>query len=354
MARQLLPKSLHTIFFIDSWNKLIISVIEQIQIDRRTQGLLSDTIAFASEMLKLDFRDDYLEVVNLTLTLVGAYPKNLPSYAIRPPGSISHARWMAKILCELKIALFSSQLLKLEVITEEQAKSHKQLALFFILYYVEPWMMATLSRDAPVNDIKLRNSLNEIPSHLLKEYPLFKPMADAMKKRFDEHLWYLSEELVTLSLFSKKIDNAVKNKCRKAMLNHYEETPGIITGKLITPLLSNSRSTLIYNLFGKESWRLLRLCGVEGKSFLEHPVSSWDEHSDYKMLENIVKNVVVVNDVAERAVLLAKTLQNKLTKNSNMKEKLVNVIPELRKICKSGRKGDLFIDINAYLRNQYV
>ena len=72
------------------------------------------------------------------------------------------------------------------------------------------------------------------------------------------------------------------------------------------------------------------------------------------MLKNIVKNFVVVNDVAERAVLLAKSLQNKLTKDSKMKNTLVNIIPELRKICKSNKKIDLFMDLNSYLRNLYA
>ena len=140
-------------------------------------------------------------------------------------------------------------------------------------------------------------------------------MGEAMTIRLNEHLWYLSEEFVVLSLFSTKIDDAQKNRCRKVMLKHYKEHLPSITGKLITPLLSETSSTNISILFGEESWRLLRLCGIEGKSFLEKPASSWNNCSDYKMLGNIVKNFVVVNDVAERAVLLAKTLQNKLTKN---------------------------------------
>ena len=61
----------------------------------------------------------------------------------------------------------------------------------------------------------------------------------------------------------------------------------------------------------------------------------------------------MVNDVAERAVLLAKTLQNKLTKKKNVKDALVNIIPELRKICESKRKKYLFKDINTYLRDRY-
>ena len=176
-------------------------------------------IKFATEMKKLKFKDDYLEIISLTLILLGAYPDS-SSYSVRPPGSISHARWMAKILCEFKIVIFSSQLLKLELITEADVFSHKQLTLFLILYYVKPWLTSTLARDAPVNDVILVNSLKEIPSHLFETYPLFKIMGEAMNSKLEQHLWYLSEEFVVFSLFSEKINVAQKDKCRKVMLSH--------------------------------------------------------------------------------------------------------------------------------------
>ena len=149
---------------------------------------------------------------------------------------------MAKILCEFKIVIFSSQLLKLELITEADVFSHMQLTLFFILYYVKPWMTATLARDAPVNDVILVNSLKEIPSHLLNTYPLFEIMGEAMNSKLEQHLWYLSEEFVVFSLFSKKINVAQKNKCRRVMLSHYTENLGPVKGKLMTPMISMMKS----------------------------------------------------------------------------------------------------------------
>ena len=69
-------------------------------------------------------------------------------------------------------------------------------------------------------------------------------------------------------------------------------------------------------------------------------------------MQNIASNFVVVNDAAERAVLLAKMIQNKLTKNSEAKHALVNIIPELRKIS-DFKKKNLFKNINLELRNLY-
>ena len=69
-------------------------------------------------------------------------------------------------------------------------------------------------------------------------------------------------------------------------------------------------------------------------------------------MQNIASNFVVVNDAAERAILLAKIIQNKLTKNSEVKHALVNIVPELRKISDL-KKKNLFKNINLELRNLY-
>ena len=143
-------------------------------------------IEFATQMQKVKLKDDYQEVISLTLIIFGALPDS-SSYSVRPPGSISHARWMAKILCKFKIVIFSSQLLKLELITEADVFSHKQLTLL-ILYYVKPWLTSTLAMDAPVNDVILVNSLKEISSHLFKTYPLFKIMGEAMNSKLKQHI----------------------------------------------------------------------------------------------------------------------------------------------------------------------
>ena len=114
---------------IDNWNKLNTEDREELKVNRRTNYILQDVIKFATEMKKLKFKDDYQELISLTLILLGAYPDS-SSYSVRPPGSISHARWMAKILCEFKIVIFSSQLLQLVLIIEADFFSDKQLALF--------------------------------------------------------------------------------------------------------------------------------------------------------------------------------------------------------------------------------
>ena len=66
-------------------------------------------------------------------------------------------------------------------------------------------MTSTQSRDAPINDLELINLLRNIPSHLLKNQSMFKSMGDAMLAKLEDHLWYLSEELVFLISILRKI-----------------------------------------------------------------------------------------------------------------------------------------------------
>ena len=103
------------------------------------------------------------------------------------------------------------------------------------------------------------------------------------------------------------------------MLAHYTDHLENMKGKLITPDLRNVKALKMSTLFGKESWRLLRLCGIQGKSFLEKPASSWDTCKEYKELKEIISNFVVVNDVAERAVLLAKLFKTNLQRRKMLR-----------------------------------
>ena len=44
-------------------------------------------------------------------------------------------------------------------------------------------MTATLAKDAAINDLALFKSLDNIPSHLITIYPMFKDFAQAMSLR---------------------------------------------------------------------------------------------------------------------------------------------------------------------------
>ena len=52
-------------------------------------------------------RDDYRELLELTMIFLGGIPKNGISFCI--PGAVNHARWMTKAVYAFKIYLFQNQ-----------------------------------------------------------------------------------------------------------------------------------------------------------------------------------------------------------------------------------------------------
>ena len=86
------------------------------------------------------------------------------------------------------------------------------------LQYVESWTISSVALDAAKNDLTkhktLQFNLKAIQKHP-KRYPDgYSSMTASMLKKLDDHLWYLSQRLVVLSLFSDKL--LVQEKQAKA------------------------------------------------------------------------------------------------------------------------------------------
>ena len=93
----------------------------------------------------------------IAFNLVGMNQESGP--IIHSIEAISHARWMAEVIFKLHIALFNSQLVKLNLINKTEAKKHRQLALFLILYYIPNWIERSLPFEAPRLDLQLYQKL---------------------------------------------------------------------------------------------------------------------------------------------------------------------------------------------------
>ena len=202
------------------------------------------------------------------------------------------------------------------------------------------WLECPSTADAPYNDLTLYQQLLAVkPSS--PHYQFAKPMLD----KLNDHLWACSEEHALVALFSTKLSDAEKKKCAMAMIKCHKAGAKALQGKgkLTTPLLK--RGTKIWHLFGPNSWLLLNLfsIGIENKSFLEKPVSNWITDPEFIFMKNIIKNLTLINDAAERGVLLAKELQGKVSYDVNERKNLVLAIPELRHKLNSLKREDLIL-----------
>ena len=97
-----------------AWSKIDVNQREYFE----SSADYSDLIEFGVNYLKVaKDRGDYRELMSLSLILLGSYPTELRPYKVRSIGAVSNARWMQKVICELKLLLFRTQFLECGVVT---------------------------------------------------------------------------------------------------------------------------------------------------------------------------------------------------------------------------------------------
>ena len=145
------------------------------------------------DILQEQVRDDYKELIELTLTVLG-----MPLTFIhwRAPGSIHRARWMAKLIYSKKIYLFHTQ--DVVKLTKKEKLQLERLVHFGVLLYTKSWISTPQAPEAPAQDLQLWYDL--------KTYAQINPkIGTAARKVVENHLWCLSDELVGLALFSDNV-----------------------------------------------------------------------------------------------------------------------------------------------------
>ncbi|CAH0560567.1 unnamed protein product [Brassicogethes aeneus] len=144
--------------FKNAWSNLNKQNFKNGLIDPKVSEKIGDSCeiinTFALKMLSVNQpRDDYKELLELILIFTG-YIKE-PSFKI--PGSMHHARWMAKAIYALKIFLFRNEF----PLTKLETKSAQRLCVFVASVYMFGWFNASLVIEAPRNDLRfLKNWKN--------------------------------------------------------------------------------------------------------------------------------------------------------------------------------------------------
>ncbi|KAK3928606.1 Aconitate hydratase, mitochondrial [Frankliniella fusca] len=289
---------------------------------RALQGDREAIIKFCEEHITgSQPRDDYLEFLELTILFLGGIPSS--GVRFRPPGPIHSARWMAKAIYSIKMCLFRKQL----GLSTTDATHLLQVTIFIVKVYIRGWFLAPVSVSAPRNDL-----------HFLKELILYEKVNSAVAKaaqnRFSAHLWYLSEELVGLSVFDEVLTDDDREKLVQGILSRESEDDAIKKRKLdmrdVPELeigdLSTTSTITFFNTLGIST------------SFFQKPVSEWKNSDEYRHGLLITKHLRVVNDHAERAVKLMSDFNKCITtKEKSYQNLLLNVenhrksLPDVKK-----------------------
>lgn len=174
-----------------------LSQIQQLEIPVQLHSRRDEVVRLIKEILadkSFSYRGDYTTFLKTTLVLLTGDASN---FKLAKPGAIHKARWMMKGIIAEEVVLTSdkikSELPKNLILTDSQLKKIKCFVQFIAIVYIPWWITCPVAADAPVNDLKLLTAILEYPNKVVSTSAL-----NALKR----HLWYLSEELVPLALFS--------------------------------------------------------------------------------------------------------------------------------------------------------
>ena len=342
--------------FKDSWSTIDRMKTDHGMIDEVVRDEVADVRDSVLDFVSLNlrgkqYRDDYKEFLELTALFLNAeYSAEL---TVRAPGAVHHARWMAKALYCLKIFLFRSQF----KLTKAEVNRVREICIFLVGVYLKAWFQAPLTIQAPYHDFlflqTIRNyrSTNEKISH-------------AAVKKFCNHLWYLSPDLLLFSLFDPNVPLLIEKRMRDKLLTCREEEEREGSEELDDQLEDTDDSNeevsrpekrprrLQLNckdvdkvckknfaeLISGYSLRFFKILNIDSE-FLKEELDKWPENEAFQSICSQLKTLRVVNDVAERGIKLISEYNDVLCKDESQKQYLVQTVQMYRQQYPDARKS---------------
>ena len=290
-------------------------------------------------------RGDYLELVELCIfylepeTFTELFNRE---FSIKKPGALHKARWMAKILYGIKILLLSQVIMKElpkgAVFGKGQLEKLQHFIRFVFYVYIQWWITAPMVAAAPLHDIVL---LKKIENYKSSNQIVSKGALVGIKN----HLWYLTEELVPLALFSEEVNNEEKQAMVIKLLEYkegkFKKRFGSGFGKPCFPTLEGKdlKTISLKDFVGQDSWQFFRILKID-TSFLYQPAERWGNYPLYKTGQMVVNSLKVVNDCAERGVRLGLDFLSSARIEERYQE-VLQIVENDRKIMPNQRKRKL-------------
>jgi len=122
------------------------------------------------------------------------------------PGAMHHARWMSKVVYSLKVWMFRQQF----KLTTREEIGLRDVCVFAVRVYLRAWISAPLAASAPYNDFNLLKTL-------LNYATIHAAISEAASRKLAMHLWYLSEDLVSLAFFDSQVPLTTKRSMVRAL-----------------------------------------------------------------------------------------------------------------------------------------
>ena len=124
-------------------------------------------------------------------------------------------------------------------------------------------------------------------------------VADTAINAISKHMWYLTEELVPLCLFSNTLTNAAKQKVVDKLLtienseeNFSRKRIGTGYGKPCFPEVPSIPTYELVDYVGADSWSFFHIPKLE-TGFLSSKVVNWPTNNDYILAKKLFRIYVL-------------------------------------------------------------
>lgn len=310
----------------------------------------TDVLTWAENHMELGTwpREDYRELLELTVIFLGGVVKrtqhgsfNIISTPIRKPGACHRARFMAHCLYILKIFLFRAQF---DELTPEQASQISILAEYIALIHVPYFLKTPLSVSAPRQDRELWVDLISYKGCFAANTAQH-DMITAVQDNFCAHLWYLSEELVIFGLFDENLSILERHSMAAKLLSQVRPN-SFAPGKPKFPTDLMTRNPHLESFIGPRSWILFHKLSAVG-TWLQKEPEEWENDQEYIRMELFLRDLKVVNDLAERCVKDITEYRN-MARDPEHRDDILMVTSDHRKVFRDIRKQGLNVNYNAY------
>lgn len=274
------------------------------------------------QLTKFQIREDYKEFLQLVLIFIEA-----DHFEFHKPGATSHARWMAKAIYSLKIFLFRDQF----SLTNRELNGLRDVCISLIKLYVKPWFECTKAINAPLQDF-------DFVKNVVKYSENDSAISAAVVKKMTNHLWYLSEENIGLAFFDSRVSFEEKRKMVQ-MLQSKEPVIKLINSRNHNSL-ADFKNYSLSDFVSEKTKNFFNRFGLS-TAFLELDPSTWGMAFDFEEGWTFCKELLVVNDTAERGVKFMKDYNKILTNDEEHKQLLLQVVEAYRKKYSSYKKSEL-------------
>lgn len=280
-------------------------------------------IEFLKNVEKSTFiRGDYAELVELSLMLLD----DDSSYSIKAPAGMSKARWMVKAIYAMKLFMFQKQFSLPKPLVDKL----KKICLFITLIYCKAWIMAPLTCEAAVNDLRLLKDL--------KEFKKFDDQCYSnVSEKLMKHSWYLGGELVGFALFSEKLEETEKLKIVKEL----QSIPADWNTRSLKAKPELFSTTSLSNFVNNSTIPALKHLGIPvNELFNSHP-SEWPKLNWYVASQKVIRHLTSTNNPAERAVKTMSEFNDLFTKNETVKQQVIRNVEFVRQEVPKPKKQNL-------------